>query len=159
MHLREIGSIVRQKRIDLGLTQAQASRLANLSRTTINQLETGSLEDIGYTKLANLMNILGLDLNANSAKGLGAALETAARSVSTSYKKTLSPAKLGEILRSGAVPDEYQPHLMTLLDETPLPLVVKAMQEASRGSRVPPRNVVRNVTRLADQLHAYRKVW
>lgn len=159
MHLREIGSLIRQKRMDLGLTQAQASRLGNLSRTTINQLETGSLEDIGYAKLANLMSVLGLDLSANQAKGLEAALETAARSVSTSYRKALPPAKLREILQSGTVPDEYQPHLMTLLDETPLPLVVKAMEETSHASRVSPRKVVRNVTKLADQLHSYRKVW
>jgi hypothetical protein len=46
----------------------------------------------------------------------------------------LAPEKLVEMLASGDAPDEYRPHLMTLLDETPLPVVIKAIQEAGAAA-------------------------
>ena len=38
---------------------------------------------------------------------------------------------LSTMLRSGVAPEQFQPHLMALLDETPLPVVVQAVAEAA----------------------------
>ncbi|MFZ6767750.1 helix-turn-helix transcriptional regulator [Undibacterium sp. Di26W] len=159
MKLHEIGAQVKEKRIELGLTQAQVAKLAGLSRTTINQLESGVLPDLGYSKLLNLLAILGLDMDAKPSKGISKALEIAARTASTSYSMMLSSSTLENILAAGIAPVEYHPHLMTLLEETPLPIVVKAIQEASMATHTSTRTIMRNVSKFARDLHIYRKVW
>lgn len=160
MRLSEIGQQIREQRQSLGLTQDQLAKLSELSRTTINQMENGTLVDLGYAKLSNLLSVIGLDLQAQPATGLSHALEVAARTASTSYKNTLAPEKLAEMLASGDAPDEYRPHLMTLLDETPLPVVIKAIQEtAQRSPATTPRKMMQHMAKWADELHSYRTVW
>jgi transcriptional regulator with XRE-family HTH domain len=160
MRLSEIGQKIREQRLSLGLTQEQLAKLSELSRTTINQMENGTLVDLGYAKLSNLLSVLGLDLQAQPATGLDHALVVAARTASTSYKNTLAPERLAEMMVSGDAPDEYRPHLMTLLDETPLPVVIKAIQEAAQRSPVTtPRKVMQHMAKWADELHSHRAVW
>lgn len=160
MRLSEIGQRIKEQRRALGLTQEQLAKLSELSRTTINQMENGTLVDLGYAKLSHLLAVLGLDLQAKPATGLEHALVVAARTASTSYKKPLAPETLAEMLASGDAPDEYRPHLMTLLDETPLPVVIKAIQEAvQRSPATTPRKVMQHMAKWADELHSYRAVW
>jgi len=160
MRLSEIGKRIRQQRLALGLTQEQLAKLSELSRTTINQIENGTLADIGYVKLANLLGVLGLDLHAQPAKGLAHALDVAARTASTSYRNVLAPEVLVEMLETGRAPAEFRPHLMTLLDETPVPVVVKAIQEAAqRSSTTSPRKMMQHMATWAAELHAHRMVW
>lgn len=64
MNLADIGQLVQARREALGLSQARLAQLAGLSRATINQLENGSLVDLGAAKLLALLNLLGLDLAA-----------------------------------------------------------------------------------------------
>lgn len=160
MRLTEIGEKIKEQRLALGLTQEQLSRLAQLSRTTINQLENGTLSDLGYSKLAHLLGILGLNLEAQPVKGLQHGLSVAARSASTSYREALSPDGLATILRSGQLPSKYYPHLMVLLDETPLPVVLKAVREAVElAPGATSRQVMQNISKWAKELHAHRAVW
>lgn len=51
MNLGDIGATIREKRREIGLGQEQLAKLSDLSRVTINQLENGALDDLGYTKL------------------------------------------------------------------------------------------------------------
>jgi transcriptional regulator with XRE-family HTH domain len=160
MRLSEIGQRIREQRRALGLTQEQLAKLSELSRTTINQMENGTLVDLGYAKLSHLLSVLGIDLQAQHATGLNHALVVAARTASTSYKNALTPETLAEMLASGHAPDEYLPHLMILLDETPLPVVVKAIQEAAqRSPAATPRKIIQHMAKWADELHSYRAVW
>ena len=161
MRLAEIGSHIRTQRLALDLTQEQVAKLADLSRTTINQLENGTLKDLGYSKLMNLLGILGLDLNAQPSKGLRHGLVVAARTASTSYRDVLTPEVLARILQTGELPKQFHPHLMVLLDETPLPVVVKAIKEASdaSSSSATPKQVMQHMAKWAKQLHAHRSVW
>lgn len=104
--------------------------------------------------------MLGLDLQAKPAIGLDHALAVAARTASTSYKNTLAPETLVEMLTSGDTPDEYRPHLMTLLDETPLPVVIKAIQEAAqRSPATTTRKMMQHMAKWAGELHSDRTVW
>jgi transcriptional regulator with XRE-family HTH domain len=157
MKLAEIGNQLKHKRLALGFTQAQVAKFSDLSRTTVNQLENGTLSDLGYVKLMSLLAILGLDLDARPAKGLQNGLSVAARTVSTSYRDVLTPIELATILSSGQAPAKFHAHLMTLLDETPLPIVVKAIVEASKGSST--KLIMQNINKFADEMHIQRKVW
>jgi transcriptional regulator with XRE-family HTH domain len=150
---------VHDKRKELGISQAQLAKLAGLSRTTVNQLESGILEDLGYTKLSKLLGILGLSFDAKVRLKKSPALKMAAQTASTSYKKILTSDVLKNILKSGVVPDDFKPHLMTLLDETPLQLVISAIHEASIETNTPAKTVMKHVSAMAKALHTHRAVW
>lgn len=159
MQLCEVGMHVHDKRKELGLSQAQLAKLAGLSRTTVNQLESGALDDLGYTKLNQLLGILGMSFDAKVKLKKSPALKVAAQTASTSYKKILTSEVLKNILKSGEVPDDFKPHVMTLLDEAPLPLVVSAIHEASVETKTPAKTVMKHVSAMAKALHTYRTVW
>ena len=159
MQLREVGMHVHEKRKEFGISQAQLAKLAGLSRTTINQLENGVLEDLGYTKLNHVMGLLGMIFDASDRVKKSPALTTAARAASTSYTKLLNAETLKHILQSGVVPEDFKPHVMTLLDETPVPLVLSAIREASVETNTPAKTVMKHVAAMAKSLHAHRAVW
>ena len=72
-----------------------------------------------------------IQVSIDSLRNAGNALAIAARSISTSYKEVVTAHQLAEMLRSGEAPERFHPHLMALLDETPLPLVIQAVAEAA----------------------------
>ncbi|WDZ94966.1 helix-turn-helix domain-containing protein [Herbaspirillum sp. WKF16] len=161
MNLIEIGSQAKAARQALELTQGQLARLSGLSRTTINHLENGVLKDLGSAKLIALLALLGMRLDAlprSETRG-GKALEIAARSAGTSYGQAMSALALKKIFGSGVAPPEFRPHIATLLDEAPLPLVIRAIREASVDSGMPMQQVMGHVADLARQLQVQREVW
>lgn len=159
MQLREVGMHVHDKRKTLGLTQTQLAKLSGLSRTTVNQLESGALKDLGFSKLTQLMSILGLSFDAKTRTKKSPALKMAAQTASTSYKKILTSEVLKEILKTGVVPDHFKPHVMVLLDEAPVQLVVSAIHEASLETNTPAKTVMKHVSSMAKNLHTHRTVW
>ena len=62
MNLQQLGVTVRERRIELGLNQSQIAAMSGLSRTTVNLLENGSISDIGFAKIDNLLSVLGIQL-------------------------------------------------------------------------------------------------
>jgi transcriptional regulator with XRE-family HTH domain len=158
MNLAQIGGEIHSRRIQAGLLQEHVAKFAGLSRVTINQLENGTLKDLGYSKLKAVMDVLSLDMETVQASGLNSALAVAARSISTSYRDVITPETLSIVLRSGQVPEQFQPHLMALLDETPLPVVVKAVTEAATPE-VPAKKIMKNLSQWAKQWKVCRAVW
>lgn len=158
MNLAQIGGEIHSKRIQAGLLQAHVAKFAGLSRVTINQLENGTLNDLGYTKLKAVMDILGLAMETVQPSGMSSALTIAARSISTSYRDVVSADMLAAMLRSGDAPERFQPHLMALLDETPLPVVVKAVAEAATLD-VPAKKIMKHLSLWAKQWKVCRTVW
>jgi transcriptional regulator with XRE-family HTH domain len=159
MNLNEIGQRTRDRREELGLSQARLAKLVGLSRVTINQLETGAIGDLGVSKLLNLLNVLGLTLDAHARPVQQHALRMASRSASVSYKRELLPSELSHALADGTLPIGITPHVATWLDEAPLPIIVSAVEEAAHAEHVQPKKVWRHVVRWAHELQSVRKVW
>jgi transcriptional regulator with XRE-family HTH domain len=159
MNLREVGDLVRERREALGLSQERLARLAGLSRATINQLETGTLVDLGVAKLAALMDLVGLRLDAGARPSSHHGLLMASRTASVSYKQTIDAAQLAQALATGDVPANLVPHVSTFIDEAPLPLVVSAVEEAAQRGGVPPKRIWRHLLRWAREFHSPRQVW
>lgn len=157
MDLAQVGSAVHRARLKTGLLQEQLAKIAGLSRVTINQLENGTLNDLGYAKLKSVMDILSLDMETTSASTPRGALVVAARSISTSYKDVVTPDLLKTMLRSGEAPEQYHAHLMSLLDEVPVPLVVRAVNEAATPD-VPVKQIMKHLGLWAREWRACR-VW
>jgi transcriptional regulator with XRE-family HTH domain len=158
MNLCEIGKKIQSERKEAGLLQEQLARLAGLSRVTVNQLENGTLNDIGYTKLNCILDILGMTMEMNPKQKMQNALAVAARTISTSYKDIITAEVLAQIFRSGIAPKRYHAHLMTLLDETPLPLVLKAVQQAATID-APTKKILRNLHNWSQEWQTHRTVF
>lgn len=158
MNLVQIGGEIHSRRVQAGLLQEHLAKFAGLSRVTINQLENGTLKDLGYTKLKAVMDVLGLGMETVQPSGMTSALAVAARSISTSYRDIITPDMLTMMLRSGVAPEQFHPHLMALLDETPLPVVVKAVAEAATPD-VPAKKIMKHLSLWAKQWKVGRAVW
>ncbi|MFD1555860.1 helix-turn-helix domain-containing protein [Paraburkholderia silviterrae] len=158
MQLYEIGQAVAKRRAELDLTQAQLAKLAGLSRLTINQLESGKVKDLGINKLIPLLSVLGLELAA-TPRPQQRGLYKAAVSANVSYKGHLTERLLTDALSTGQIPAGYESQISAILDEVPVPVVVKAVEEASRCSGTPLRQIWKNLASWSKDLHLYRGVW
>lgn len=158
MNLANIGKTIHSCRLQKGLSQDRLAKLAGLSRVTLNQLENGALNEIGYNKLLAVLASLELDLEPKTEHGPKNALSVAARSTSTSYKQILSPDKLADILRSGKAPPQYEPHLMAFLEELPKSVAIKAIAEAATPS-VPVRKIMKHLQNWAIEWKVPNKSW
>ena len=62
MTLQEIGPVLKDARKRGKLSQEQLARPLGMSRATISALESGRCEEIGFAKLAALLDSLGLQI-------------------------------------------------------------------------------------------------
>ena len=157
--LSNLGTIIRERREALGLTQSRLAQLSGLSRQTLVGLEAGALSDLGFNRVSQLLSVLGLDLDppSQAARSRKRGLWMAAKNASVSYVQEVPPDTLGHALVSGSVPKGYAAHLTHLLDEAPVPLVVMAVEEAAANEGVAPKAVWRNVAKLARSLAVHRQ--
>jgi transcriptional regulator with XRE-family HTH domain len=167
-YLLELPLAIQARRRDLGLTQAALARLSGLSRATVNALESGAIKDLSVGRLSRLLQLLGLRLGLESGeRALGSkaganaqrSLRAAAQTASVSYAQVMSARALQAALASGDLPHEYRPHLATLLDEAPLPMVVAAVGAAAQLSGMPAAQVWRHVAAWARELQSLRPQW
>lgn len=158
MQLYEMGLAVAKRRTELDLTQAQLARLAGLSRFTVNQLETGKLKDLGINKLIALLSVLGIELTIKR-RPEQKSLYKAAVSANVSYKGHLTEHLLANALTTGQIPQGCESQLSVILDEVPVPVVVKAVEEAAKHAGTQPRKIWKNLATWSKDLHLYRRVW
>jgi transcriptional regulator with XRE-family HTH domain len=60
--LFEIGDNIRKERLRRKLSQEKMARVLGMSRATISQIETGTVQEIGVRKLMRILDFLGLEL-------------------------------------------------------------------------------------------------
>jgi len=65
--LSEIGGQVATKRKALGLSQALLAKRAKIGHSTLDALENGRLGELGFTKIARLVAVLGMELKIQDA--------------------------------------------------------------------------------------------
>lgn len=157
MNLLDIGRRLRERRIALGLSQMRLARLAGLSRATINQLENGTLKDLAFGRLAAVLELIGMSLEAQAHPAYGNGLRMASVGAGVSYRRGIEPDELADALASGRVPPALAPQLATLLDEAPLPLLVRAVEEAARRAKISPATIWRNLERWAAEWRSPRR--
>ncbi len=159
MNLADIGLLVQARREALGLSQARLARLSDLSRATINQLENGSLLDLGTHRLLGLLQLLGMDLTAQTRKPQRKALALLSQTASVSYKTALVPDALAQALVSGDLPDALVAQVSTLIDEAPLPLIISGIEEVAQRTQTTPKALWKNLTAWAQALQSPRAAW
>lgn len=159
MNLTSIGQLVQRRRQALGLSQARLAKLSGLSRATINQLETGTIVDLGAAKLMVLLELLGVTLDASERPAHDHALVLASQTASVSYRDVLKPEALAAAMVEGRLPAEITPHVATLLDEAPLTIIVGAVEEVARNTQCPAKTLWKHVLQWAHDLQSPRVVW
>ncbi len=65
--LFDIGKEVYKARKNRRISQAEIGKVLGMSRTTIGQIEKGTVQDIGVRKLIRLLEFLGLELRVRPA--------------------------------------------------------------------------------------------
>ena len=165
MNLKDLAPLVLSRREALGLSQARLARLCGLSRATVNQLENGSLVDLGAAKLLALLNLLGIEWSASlrparaAREAQGGALALLAQTASVSYRHALAPAALSQAIVSGSLPEAITPQVATLLDEAPLPLILAAVEQVAKQTHTPPKTLWKHLTQWAQALQSPRAAW
>jgi hypothetical protein len=76
-----------------------------------------------------------------------------------SYKTVMQPKELQTALVSGVVPASLVAQIAIFLDETPLTLLVAAVQEASQRGRVPMKLIWRHLEQWAIEFQSPSVVW
>lgn len=124
MSFPEISAEVLQRRLAMGLTQAELAARAGLSRATVNAIENDTVPDIGARKLAGLLEVLGarLEVSTISDQRSPDFLKIAATSANVSFRESLTASELRKILLTGRVPRQRRPHIRALLNEAPEPV-------------------------------------
>ena len=159
MTLHDLAPIIHARRTALGLSQDRLAKLCGLSRATVNQLENGTLVDLGAAKLLALLALLGLELNAHRKPAPLDALALLSQTASVSYKRVLQPAELARALAQGDLPEAITPHIATVLDEAPLALILAAVEQAARATRTPPKTLWKHLVQWAHALQSPTTAW
>jgi len=68
MQLSEVGLRLKAARHDSGLSQLELGRSLGMSRATISAIESGRCREIGFTKLAALLERVGLELQVGARR-------------------------------------------------------------------------------------------
>jgi HTH-type transcriptional regulator / antitoxin HipB len=69
MTLSDIGVLLKQARREAKLSQQQLAQPLGMSRATISAIEGGRCEEIGFQKLAALLERVGLEIKVGPRKG------------------------------------------------------------------------------------------
>lgn len=65
--LFDLGKQIQQARKSRKVSQAEVAKALGMSRTTIGQIENGTVQEIGVRKLIRVLEFLGLELRVRPA--------------------------------------------------------------------------------------------
>jgi transcriptional regulator with XRE-family HTH domain len=155
-----IGPTVAQRRLELGLTQTALAQLAGISRATVNGLERGQLNNLSLGRLAKLLNVVGLKLQYDKPiQPHENILAIAAQICSVSFKTTLTVQALRDALSSGHVVKKYEAHLITFVDELPIPVIVNVVESVAQSTGIRPSKIWKNLGIWATTFKSPREEW
>ncbi|MDR6890721.1 MULTISPECIES: helix-turn-helix transcriptional regulator [Variovorax] len=166
--LHDIANAVRLRRAEMDLTQQTLAYLSGLSCSTINAVEKQSIGNLSITRAEELLDAIGLSMHVNSATPSPAhersrpnrsALDRAAATASVSYRTAMTPGQLERALLTGDAPNQIRPHLQALLDEAPMSLLAKVVDELHLKKGIVRAQVWSQMRRLAQDLQCFRRVW
>lgn len=69
MRLPELGPVLKEARRRAGLSQEELAQPLGMSRATISAIERGRCEEIGFSKVVALLDMVGLELSVARRKG------------------------------------------------------------------------------------------
>ncbi len=157
MYFEELGPKIRQARTAKKLTQAELAQATGLSRTTINQLESGACPDIGIKKLLSVFDVLGLEMTVGQKpkKRTPDFLEMACISANVSYRGKLAKQELARALTTGKAPKDKRPQMRVVFDELPSSIFDGMVRQA--GTFCQPKKLAKNVSAIAKEIQSQKR--
>jgi transcriptional regulator with XRE-family HTH domain len=73
--LLDIGAHIATRRKALGLSQAVLAKKASIGHSTLDALENGRLNELGFSKITRILSVLGLELKLQEANSRRPTLE------------------------------------------------------------------------------------
>lgn len=160
--LNELSLLVKSRRAEMGLSQERLATLADLSRMTVNKLETGAIENLSLVKAERLANVLGFGLGVIGSrvpKGEASALDVASRTASVSYADSIPVETLRSSFLSGVVPPNYIPQMRALLDEAPVGVLSNVAKQLELENGIRPNATWARMRQLAVAIACTRGIW
>lgn len=149
--LEEIGSVIKHRRKDIGLSLEQLATFSHVPPDIFLRLEGGTLEDISFKDLTTVLQLLSLSFGklTTQPRQKKRAVWMASKNISVSYGANVSEQDLITVLQSAICPLEMASNISYFLDETPLELVIMTVEES--GVDPAARSYIwRNLSRLAE---------
>ena len=81
------------------------------------------------------------------------------QTASVSYRHALQPTELAQALALGELPEAIAPHIATLLDEAPLPLILAAVEQVAQTTHTPPKTLWKHLLQWAQALQSPTPAW
>ncbi|MDO8768682.1 MAG: helix-turn-helix transcriptional regulator [Burkholderiaceae bacterium] len=161
-----IGSAVRTRRTDMGLTQARVAELGCLSLATVELLESGSIGELNWAHAVRLLSVVGLSVRVSNPRSTRRqreegipALEVAARSASTSYRELLSPDDLRVALLTTTYPKNFAPHVLTFLDEAHVSQIADVVEKLHHETGINRVEAWQRMREMARAARTVRDIW
>ncbi|WP_176491297.1 helix-turn-helix domain-containing protein [Polaromonas sp. AET17H-212] len=162
----EIGSAIRTRRSDMGLTQARVAELCGLLPTTVEQLENGSIEKLDWAVAIRITAQLGLNVHISNPRPtrrqmerVKSALDAAAITASVSYKNPVRAEDLRAAFLTANNPPDYTYHVLTLLDEAPISQIAGVVEQLHHENDVSRNEIWKNMRKMANAAHLLRDIW
>lgn len=154
----------------MGLTQDLLARISGLSRSTVNAVEKQSVGNLSISKAVALLESIGLSMSVATSDTAGvplhkkvapprSALERAASTASVSYTPVMTAKQLETALVKGEASPQIRPHLQALLDEAPVSLLAKVVDQLHAERGMPKAQVWERMRHLAHELQCFRLLW
>ena len=158
MYFEELGPKIKQVRTAKKLTQEALARSTGLSRTTVNQLESGASPDIGVKKLMALLDTLGLEIGISKkpTKSAPDFVEMACLSANVSYKGKLAREELVRTLTTGKIPEDKRPQLRVVFDELPPSIFDGLVKQVAKLCAE--HKLKKNVASVAKAIHSQKRI-
>lgn len=86
-------------------------------------------------------------------------LELAARTASTSYRGSLTAERLGKALVSGEMPAGFEAHVHALVDEAPVALLARVVEQMHAEAGMPREAVWMTLRGWGRELKSRRSLW
>lgn len=161
--LDELARFVSQRREQMGLSAVRLAHIAGVDARVVEDLLARRCADLDVRVAERIANSVGLSLGVAGQRrrrdcGRTAA-ELAAQTASTSYRALLPTRTLVEALLSGVAPDDFRPHLRTLLEEAPIGLLASLGDELEADYQVPAASTWKIMRAIAVSLACQRDIW
>jgi len=161
-----IGSAVRIRRSDMGLTRDRVADLCGLPPNMMEQLEAGSIDELDWAHAVRLLSVLGLSVQVSNPRSTRRqwesavpALEIAARSASTSYTENLGPEDLRMALLTTKYPKNLMPYVRAFLDEASIGQIADVVEQLHHENGIARVDLWQQMRDMAKAVHAVREIW
>jgi transcriptional regulator with XRE-family HTH domain len=161
--LREFCVAVKQRRSEIGITQATLVKISGLSRATVCDIEKCDIKDLSLGRAERLSRAIGLTLSIGNPhcgpEAEDSALARAAMFASKNQRKSIDVDFLKRVFTSDVYLGEYDNYLRRLLAIAEVALLAEVVESLHLDTGIERSLVWQRMRALAMKLGVQRPIW